>query len=711
MKKTRSGRKSLLTLLFVFISGLVFSQHYVYVSPQPESRLINPQQAIALRTGLPIDKSSLDACQLRVIGSDSGFIEGKKRLASDGLTLIFEPATPYQTGECVQVSVGSGLKQQDGTAVAPFAFRFYVSPKDEVFVPETAIDDDFAVRKEPEPAATPIAHLRGSKSIRSTIPLPGDFPPLYITANNDPAPGNYFLFSSTQNVNVSYYMMILDQSGTPVFYRKNANRGNDLKLQRNGYMTYFDFVTTKWTEMDSAYHFRRYYLAGNGYTADAHELVVNENSDYWLMIYDAQPVDMSLVVDGGNPNAIVIGLVVQHCDADGDVLFQWRSWDHFDILDCDTSWVNLTAPYIDYVHGNAITLDEFNNPVISSRKYHEITKINGQTGDIIWRWGGSQNMFTMVNDDRWFSAQHSIRYQGNQVYTMFDNGFRLEPEYSRGLKYRIDEETMTATRLQTFENDPPVFSWAMGHMQVLPNENVVLGWATNPDDFVLTEYHPDGTKAFEIISADSSLVSYRAFKFSWENNIFEPETDSLNFGTVDVETGNQLEAIDIHNKSNETLLITDAYFNDPAFSLVDELPISIPSGAILPVQIAFNPSESTAYVDTVYFATKSSTEMIAVSVKLFGEGILTDISDQNALQDAVVFPNPVLSGQYCTVKVSQGEQMKLLKLSDLTGRQVSAFKPASPGQTECRIFVPHSGYYMLYIESCKGVIMKPLLVY
>ncbi|GIT32243.1 MAG: hypothetical protein Ct9H300mP2_3220 [Candidatus Neomarinimicrobiota bacterium] len=50
--------------------------------------------------------------------------------------------------------------------------------------------------------------------------------------------------------------------------------------------------------------------------------------------------------------------------------------------------MDLTAQVIDYVHANAIELDNDGNILLSCRHMDEITKINHQTGEIIWRLGG-----------------------------------------------------------------------------------------------------------------------------------------------------------------------------------------------------------------------------------------------------------------------------------------------------------------------------------
>ena len=86
---------------------------------------------------------------------------------------------------------------------------------------------------------------------------------------------------------------------------------------------------------------------------------VLNNGHALLMSYDKQPVNMSLIVPGGHPNAMVTGLIIQEIDENKNVVFQWRSWDHYLITDAVD--VNLTFSTIDYCHGNAIELDNDGN--------------------------------------------------------------------------------------------------------------------------------------------------------------------------------------------------------------------------------------------------------------------------------------------------------------------------------------------------------------
>jgi hypothetical protein len=234
------------------------------------------------------------------------------------------------------------------------------------------------------------------------------------------------------------------------------------------------------------------------------------------MIYDGQIVDMSEIVAGGDPQALVIGLVIQEVDADNNVLFQWRSWDHIPITDTTSS---LTQSHIDYVHGNSLAWDDDGNIILSSRYLDEVTKIDRQSGEIIWRLGGKANQFTFIGDGEPFFDQHDARHLDDGHLTLFDNRAATNATYSRAVEYELDEEAMIARRVWEYRSEGDTASFAMGSMQRLPNGNSLIGWGAFAT--ALTEVIPGGQKAFELAfvpdeGSDRLPVSYRAFRFPWE---------------------------------------------------------------------------------------------------------------------------------------------------------------------------------------------------
>ena len=82
-----------------------------------------------------------------------------------------------------------------------------------------------------------------------------------ITVNHQPAPGYLFLENAGQGG--FRYAMILDNDGSPLWYRRGDGWG--LKVQENGLITWGAF-----TGVDANFNFLRNYFAANGHTTGNH---------------------------------------------------------------------------------------------------------------------------------------------------------------------------------------------------------------------------------------------------------------------------------------------------------------------------------------------------------------------------------------------------------------------------------------------------------
>jgi hypothetical protein len=477
-----------------------------YISPVPGSSLNMPQATIAIRTKEEIDPASLASSGIiSVTGASSGNHTGRVVLSDDARTILFVPNVPFTEGEDVTVSLGNGLHVMDGSSVSPLKFNFTITPK-LLKIPPPQINLEGSIPFSPH--ASSMSSVFAAKD--ST--LPASFPKLNITTDSITAPGYLFLanFVWISGPVSTPYLMILDNSGTPYFYRQLSTTAIDFDMQPNGHLTYFDEEGWMFYEMDSSYTIVNSYQCGNGYVTDDHELRLLPNGHALLIGDDEEIVDMSKIVPNGNPNAVVSGIIIQELDQAKNVVFQWRSWDHFQIT--DATHEDLTAAAIDYVHSNALELDGDGNILLSSRHLDEITKIDRSTGNTIWRMGGKNNQFTFVNDSIGYSHQHAVRRLANGNLTLFDNGNFHTPPFSRAVEYQVDEVNKIATLVWQYRNNPDYVSVAMGYVQRLANGNTLIGWgATNPS---VTEVTSDGKKVYEM-SLPDQVVSYRAFRYQW----------------------------------------------------------------------------------------------------------------------------------------------------------------------------------------------------
>ena len=134
----------------------------------------------------------------------------------------------------------------------------------------------------------------------------------------------------------------------------------------------------------------------NGYDADYHDIQLLTNGGYLLQAYDSISVNMSEIVSGGNTNAMIIILIIQEFDSNKNLIFEWNAWEHLDIA--DYQHLNLTSNRIVWMHGNSIHVDLDSNILVSNRRSSEVIKIDRNSGDVIWIFGGPNNCLLYTSD-------------------------------------------------------------------------------------------------------------------------------------------------------------------------------------------------------------------------------------------------------------------------------------------------------------------------
>jgi len=311
---------------------------------------------------------------------------------------------------------------------------------------------------------------------------------------------------------------IIDPSITEIYSQNLGMKGWDFKVNYNNKISYFDRASKGWFIIDSLQNEVDSVYCLNGYTADTHDFLALENGNYVLFAYDKQPYAMDTVIPGGDPNAILEGLIIQELDSNHNLVFEWKSWDHFHVTD-NTYLSPWTGSNLNFIHANAIDFD--GHFLVSCRGLDEITKIHRTTGEIIWRWGGSKNEFTFVNDYP-FTHQHSIRSLGNNRYLLYDNG-NYSAQYtgtiniSRAVEYELDTNLMEVTKVWEFVHPDSLYTPSIGGVQRLPNGNTLvnfgnLQWLNTGS--IVTEVDSNNQIVFQLEYDDGGNL-YRAQKFDW----------------------------------------------------------------------------------------------------------------------------------------------------------------------------------------------------
>ena len=379
--------------------------------------------------------------------------------------------------------------------------------------------------------------------------LPDDFPTLHTTQSGETGEGYIFLSVSSEVEGIGYYVMMLDDEGVPVKYRgmEKDDYAYDFKVQPNGLTSFAQFLSHhSYTGggncihmiMDEDLNFIDSVQLGNGYIAEAHDFQMLPNGHFLAFGYYLTQMDLSDLVEGGYPNALVSGGVVQELDAEKNVVWQWRSWDHYDPETYDFG-ARAANQIVAQFHLNTINLDFDDNILLATPSWTK--KIDRKSGQILWHLGGDENEFSFVGVDSLDGVGdltgHAFHRLENGNYLIYDNGPRRGAGTSEAHEYRLDQVNKIAEKIMTFTPDTAIRAWHRGNAQRLPSGNTMVGWGGATGDHIptATEFDPEGNIVLKVWFDDPATESYRAFRFPY------PPEHATQADIIEVAMGNTYE--------------------------------------------------------------------------------------------------------------------------------------------------------------------------
>ena len=474
--------------------------------------------------------------------------------------------------------------------------------------------------------------------VRSNAQVPASFPTLVISSNGPVAPGDFIGTFGVKGAVTNAFNVVLDNSGSNAIYYTNSAAlwrtvtPSGLIAENN----------TSWLLRDETYGVVATYPSGDG-----HDFKLLPNGDAILLEHESIPTNLSQVVSGGRPDAVLDSLVFEELDANQQIVFRWRAIDHLAITD-SLGYLNVAS--VDWTHCNAITIDPWdNNYLVSLRCFCQIIKVSRTTGDVIWRLGGVSNDFTFIGENPtnapyYFIGQHNIHGMANTNIMFFDNGSLASQgslagrTYSRAVQYQLDETNMTATLVWQYIHNPVVLTPTEGIVKRFTNGNTYVGWVsaaqqgTGP---VLTEVNASNQVMFELSAPgfkDQTILN----KLVWNSPALVHSDTNYNIAAGNTYTGTSsgvsVTVNSLSGSANNSLIVSEHDDADrfPQFSskapqvLVPRVTLASSNITAFSVNLAFSLPQNSFSFDTPLYS--SPTNLTIYQRPTVGQGVFVPLA-------------------------------------------------------------------------------------
>jgi Arylsulfotransferase (ASST) len=312
------------------------------------------------------------------------------------------------------------------------------------------------------------------------------------------------------------YGAIFDGNGVPIWWLRDSGL-NLLKLLPDGTLDYTTGPTgDKALRISNLEGATLNTLQTAGSPLDTHDYQLLANGNYLLMTYKQRANPTDLTAYGGPPDGIVEDAELQEVQPDGTVVWTWNSKDHVSLAETSHWWSTLISQTTDNVydvaHINAAVVDG-DSIVISLRHTDGIYKIDRNTGEVIWKLGGTTTpkSLTVLNDPyaaNPLGGQHDAMIRSDGTLTAHDNG-QLQGRPPRTVQYQINEGAGTAKLINSVSDSGVPAAVCCGSARLSNSGSWIVSWGgvgTTPHP--VAEYAPDGSRTFALTFPGG--FSYRA---------------------------------------------------------------------------------------------------------------------------------------------------------------------------------------------------------
>lgn len=322
-------------------------------------------------------------------------------------------------------------------------------------------------------------------SLPSGVPA---FDPLLPFSDPDAGP---FLLTSIVDLSEDHSaVVVLDPSGSPVWFTKAAAGVTSARLSSDGTGVYFiqNFVDDRAANA--------LVLAGFDGTRreisvpDAHHDVIEGPDGGWVTF-----VTTYRDVDG----TTVAGDQVVEVGEDGSQRVVWDAFDNLEVVEND-GFELTQLDGADWTHANGLVYDAADDSYVISLYFTEqVVKIDRATGDTVWILGGLGSDFTFADGDT-FGPQHAPELTDGGI-RLFDN--RGISDGSRLVEYSLDAPSGTAALTWSWSYPGGAWTPVLGDVHRFEDGSTLGSWGLAGH---VTMADPNGELIGDLLVGDTVTV-------------------------------------------------------------------------------------------------------------------------------------------------------------------------------------------------------------
>lgn len=222
-----------------------------------------------------------------------------------------------------------------------------------------------------------------------------------------------------------------------------------------------------------------------------HDYVRLADGNTVYLAWEEIPKEIASRIQGGHHHEedpeLPFGDVVRVIDRGGNLLQEWRSWEH---LDFDKDVICPLESHKEWTHANSLEVLDNGDWLISFRLTSTVVIVDHQTGAIRWRWGPENS--APDHDPKKFgppelSHQHNAQQLENGNIIVFDNGCHRKrgPGFARIVE--IDPQTYEFKWVYTAPVILAFNSFMVSGCQRLPNGNTLITEGASGRIFEVTQ--------------------------------------------------------------------------------------------------------------------------------------------------------------------------------------------------------------------------------